>query len=481
MNDDSENKITIVKAPTGIGKSTMLQILANTNPDLFDNAVVAAPTHDLLVELVNKLRQDLPDLVHINEVEIPDEDVAIRYNTFLSTGQYGSAKGVLAGYINKLLVDTKDNSKERQKVQPIIDKINDYLDASKEARTTNKPVFCTHKRLSVLNNQNVDKYIVDEDIISTVIQNITIGKDVRGDIANAAIMAQKQELTNLHSQFVSLLDFLNKVELTEGIVVEYEAQLKAVSLKDMNKLMDHYTPSCNLMDLLTIKAAVKSSNGVITAYKRNLLPKKPIVILSATANEYVYKSVFNNREVKVIDIGNVEHVGEVIIHYQGMSRNYLNQYFDKAVEKIKAEAPGIENIITYKTYSSKFKKEGFNPICHYGKCTGIDAYGGQDLIVIGTPHVNAVVYLLMAHACGVKETITMDMEFVTIKRNGYEFSFSTFNSHDLSPTGELIREIQFYLIESDIIQAVGRARALRKNCKVHVFSNYPLRGSKLYK
>lgn len=481
VNDNNSNKITVIKAPTGIGKSTMLQVLANSNPYIFDNAAIAAPTHDLLVELVNKLKEDLPNLVHVNEVEIPDADVATRYNTFLSTGQYGSAKGVLDFYINKLLVETKDKPEERKKVQPIINNINSYLEAAKEARTTHNPVFCTHKRMSVLNNPNIDKYIVDEDIISTVIQNITIGKETRGDIANAAIVAQAQGLNDLYAHFTSLLNFLNKVELTQGVVVEYEAQLKAVSLKDMKKLLDNFSPNCNLMDMLTIKAAVKSSNGTITAYKKNDLPNKPIIILSATANEQVYKAVFADREVEVIDIGNVEHVGEVIVHYQGMSRNYLNQYFDKAVDKIKAEAPGIENIITYKSFSNKFKKEGFNPICHYGKCTGIDAYGGQDLIVIGTPHVNAVVYLLMAHACGVKETITMDMEFVNIKRNGYEFSFSTFNSHDLSPTGELIREIQFYLIESDIIQAVGRARALRKDCKVHLFSNYPLRGSKIFK
>lgn len=480
-NDNNSNKITVIKAPTGIGKSTMLQILANENPFIFNNSVVAAPTHDLLKELVAKLKEALPKLVHVNEPEILDEDVKALYNTFLSTGQFGSAKGVLSSYINQLLVDTKHNPQERLQVQPIINQINAYLEASKESRITSNPIFCTHKRMPVLNNINVNKYIVDEDIISTVIQNITIDKDIRTDIANAAIVAQQQGLTNLYSHFTSLLSFLNEIELTQGTVLDYNAQLKAVSLKDMKKLLEAYSPKSNLMDLLNIKAAIKASNGVITAYKKNDLPNKPIIILSATANEQVYKAIFSDREVEVIDIGHVEHVGEIIVHYQGMSRNYLNQYFDKAVAKIKEETDNIQNIITYKSFSSKFKKEGFNPICHYGKCTGIDAYGGQDLIVVGTPHVNAVVYLLMAHACGVRETITMDMEFTTIKRNGYEFSFSTFNSHDLSLNGELIREIQFYLIESDIIQAVGRARALRRDCTVHLFSNYPLRGSKLYK
>jgi hypothetical protein len=38
-----------------------------------------------------------------------------------------------------------------------------------------------------------------------------------------------------------------------------------------------------------------------------------------------------------------------------------------------------------------------------------------------------------------------------------------------------LRDIQLGLIESDLIQAVGRARTLRTEAIVELFSNFPLR------
>ena len=40
---------------------------------------------------------------------------------------------------------------------------------------------------------------------------------------------------------------------------------------------------------------------------------------------------------------------------------------------------------------------------------------------------------------------------------------------------ELLRTIQFHLIESELEQAVGRARTLTERCNVRVYSNFPLR------
>jgi len=40
---------------------------------------------------------------------------------------------------------------------------------------------------------------------------------------------------------------------------------------------------------------------------------------------------------------------------------------------------------------------------------------------------------------------------------------------------EELRKIQLSFIESDLIQAVGRARTLRTDAKVEVYSNFPLR------
>lgn len=60
------------------------------------------------------------------------------------------------------------------------------------------------------------------------------------------------------------------------------------------------------------------------------------------------------------------------------------------------------------------------------------------------------------------------MSFNEISFNGFEFNFNCFINPELRP-------IQLALIQSDLIQAVGRARTLRTNAIVKVYSNFPLR------
>ena len=64
--------------------------------------------------------------------------------------------------------------------------------------------------------------------------------------------------------------------------------------------------------------------------------------------------------------------------------------------------------------------------------------------------------------------IDVTYEKLKIERNGYGFLFMTFKE-------ELVREIQLYFIESELEQCVGRARLLRYNATVYLFSNYPCR------
>jgi hypothetical protein len=52
--------------------------------------------------------------------------------------------------------------------------------------------------------------------------------------------------------------------------------------------------------------------------------------------------------------------------------------------------------------------------------------------------------------------------------NGFVFRFNQFDHAGL-------RKIQLSLIESDLIQAVGRARTFRTESRVEVYSNFPLR------
>jgi hypothetical protein len=60
------------------------------------------------------------------------------------------------------------------------------------------------------------------------------------------------------------------------------------------------------------------------------------------------------------------------------------------------------------------------------------------------------------------------LSYRTIEHNGMRFRFMTYR-------GPLLRAIQLGLIEAELEQAVGRARALTEDCEVRVYSNLPLR------
>ena len=59
-----------------------------------------------------------------------------------------------------------------------------------------------------------------------------------------------------------------------------------------------------------------------------------------------------------------------------------------------------------------------------------------------------------------------EMKRRKIKRNGYSFSIMTYSNEEM-------QNLQLFFIESELEQAIGRARLLNEECTVYVFSNYP--------
>ena len=86
---------------------------------------------------------------------------------------------------------------------------------------------------------------------------------------------------------------------------------------------------------------------------------------------------------------------------------------------------------------------------------------------MGTPHINNVVYFLTAKVLGIEfKTSDLTMSYQKVIYNGFEFKFNCFDN-------ESLRMIQFSYIESDLIQAVGRARTLRTDAKVDLIFKLP--------
>lgn len=86
--------------------------------------------------------------------------------------------------------------------------------------------------------------------------------------------------------------------------------------------------------------------------------------------------------------------------------------------------------------------------------------------MIGTPHNIPFVYYLIGEYLGYPTKDKLNVR--TVQHNDYQFKIMTFEGNDM-------RNLQFYFIESELEQAIGRARLLRLNCKVYLFSNFPCR------
>ena len=117
-------------------------------------------------------------------------------------------------------------------------------------------------------------------------------------------------------------------------------------------------------------------------------------------------------------------------------------------------------LITFKAF--KEHKDDLS----YGNTEGHNLHEGKDITVVGTPHLHEIVYKMYALALDI-DISDAQMKYQEIERNNYRFWFMTYSNEDL-------RDIQTWLIESELEQAVGRARLLRNDCSVFLFSNYPL-------
>jgi hypothetical protein len=184
------------------------------------------------------------------------------------------------------------------------------------------------------------------------------------------------------------------------------------------------------------------------------------IMLSATLDEKICNHYFGANRIEFYDCMKVKYTGKLYQNTEHtMSRADIAkkpQIFDSICKLAKNK-----NRITFKKFSKK--KD-----LYFGKTTGIDSLKGEDLYVIGTPHQPEFLYKLFAHTIGLIFDKNEGMNYRLVKDGGFAFNFMTYN--ESSP----LRTIQFWMIRSELEQAIGRARLLHFDCMVNVFSNFPV-------
>lgn len=100
-----------------------------------------------------------------------------------------------------------------------------------------------------------------------------------------------------------------------------------------------------------------------------------------------------------------------------------------------------------------------------GNTESCDYMKGEDIVVVGTPHYNKMVYKFFAAYLGIG--VNTKIKFMVVEDESYKYWLHIYEQPAL-------RKIQLWLLKSELIQAVGRARLLRYDCKVKLYASIPL-------
>ena len=435
LDSSDVGKIHLFKLPTAIGKTQLLTSVTG--------CTIALPTNSLKNEV--KDRMVVPCKTSPDPVIFNDDRINRMIEHYYSIGLPKKAVRIIYDLVSKNTL-YKVNEEDKILAQSFIDEV-ELSQASIES------VVTTHAR-ALYTNFNHDTLIFDEDPLSSLIQ---IQQIRISDLFRLELILQKdrKDLTNL----VNLLRNANQSEIipTPVMVINLDEMIEKVS--DTNQV------DSNLFGFFASTYFVKDrlDPDLIHYVVRREIPKdKKIIILSATVSTFIYRSLFGDR-VEVFDVGDVVQKGKVIQYTKrSCSRNSLNRYVKKVSDEVRDKT-----VITFKSFTHQF--ENAVQDIYFGNCSGYDTLAGKDITVVGTPHRNNVEYLMIAKVLGIEfKTSDTSVSRKQIEYNGFRFMFNCYDNEEL-------REIQLTLIESDLIQAVGRARTLRTPATVELYSNFPLR------
>lgn len=429
INSD-DNRIHLIKAQTAIGKT---QIYINYLSKSDKPCIIAVPTNILKRDVYRRCIEEGIDARMTPSIEdirndIPKE-IYSAISKFYRCGQHSK----VYPYISSIL--------KKQHI-PALEK---FIADKKELNDYTGNIITTHHRILLSDKNWLKQYqvIIDEDILKTIISNQeTI------PLSDIEDLLENPLPKKVHSKLTSIL---YKSEDKEFFKVDKVKTSKNISTDfDMNALL---------------KAKKFYSDGEkLVFYKTPKLKKMKYIVLSATADTFIYKHYFGSDNVKAYECRQAKYLGSLKQYYDGSySRKYIDTN-DNLWDKIRSKIGDVKTI-TFKKYSSDLD-------IHFGNSEGCDFLAGENLAVVGTPHMNECVYKFMAYYMGGKTDGAL--HFRPVEHNGFKFWFSTYEN-------ELLRHIQFWLIESELEQCVGRARLLRNECNVYLFSNFPLKQSELVK
>ncbi len=429
----------IIKSQTSLGKTqTVLQLLKD-HPEM--KVLLVVPTNILKREIAERaaamgihlvISPSLHELEDLLSGEVWDD-----IENLLNAGK---------SPIPRIIKAIEKGKTSDAKV------LKEYLSERDNFYSSTGCAVTTHRRLASIDLNKYDLVIIDEDyIFSTVLVD-------RTSVSLRDLKRLKNKLPARDSLHAKIKKIQRKSETHD---------LFTVNKIDYNKSYADINTEINIRALcegthFCYREASDGKHDNIIFTKRPDLPDGvKFIMLSATANKDICQYCFGDENVRFYDCKEARLTGPLHQYYEKpMSRAYLDEH-PEVMRQIK-NWTGFEHTITFKKYADYCTDD-----MYFGNCVGCDVLKGQNIDVIGTPHQPDWIYKLFAFTLGFDASSDLNPNSI-VTHNGYRFRFPTFDD-------EILRTIQFYIIETDLEQAVGRARLLRCDATVNLFSNFPLR------
>ena len=450
LREGEKGKIYLFKMPTALGKTETL---------IGTKATIALPTNALKNEIAERINNKNNDgLAPMRFVTTPDpvefesEEINAKMRNYYSAGLPNKSMELIQ-HISKYA-----KTESYSYIDTI--KARNYLDQFAKSLQSSDTILTTHKRALFTEFSNTI-LIFDEDPLSSLLE---IKQLKISDLFLLNEAVNDLDVENLITYLKKATP--HKIEQTPLFEINLNQLIDRISkIKSPSNIFEFFDSSFFMRDGANDEDKNPQKLDIIHYIKRKELPKdKVVIIMSATIPIPIYEILFGDRIV-VYDIKDVQQQGKVIQYTKkSCSRKGLTRYGKEISKEV-----GDQPVITFKSMADIFKK----PVdkVWFGNCSGYDNLKGMDIAVVGTPHRNPLEYLLYAKALNIDlKTSDTAMSHKKIEYNGFKFMMNCYDN-------ERLRAIQLSLIESDLIQAVGRARTLRTDATVKVYSNFPLRMS----
>ena len=446
-----DSRIHIIESMTAAGKTTSYVRIMKENPD--DRFLIAAPTNLLKDEIYERAKKmnikvrRTPSLEQIKD-EIPHR-IWKKIQHLYSSGQSLSVNT----YIEKIL---------KKEDIPCLKK---YMKKRERLREYNGNIITTHRYLMNMSEKRLAEYdavIIDEDIIfkSVIPNQCEIKKEELEELSDRIT---DKRISDKMKRLLKLSKSHSCIEIGSFEPDEDKGEWEI----ENKKFLFDIPAFCRTEKFYVRRKSEddKLEDDTFVFLKPAVFRDMKYIMVSATANEEICRSYFGYDRVDFYKCRRAAYKGTLYQYpRKSMSRSSMAAtpgIVDKLMEKFAASE---EKVIT-------FLKENIGTL-HFGNTEGSNTLEGEDILVIGTPYHADFIYKLAAFYMDMDFDEDEEMEPQLVTHNGYRFRFTTYKDANL-------REVQFWMIESELEQAVGRARLLRNECAVHLFSNFPLSQSKM--